>query len=131
MSGRKHRQKGDRHERSLVNLLKEAGFAAERTPSSGAKKGSRFGGGYDVTWPLIGRDFMLEAKHHGNGFTRVYRWLAPVNMLILKADSSPDLAVLPLSLLIEIAQLAEQHHARTRASEPAARVVKKTIHLGL
>src|SRR6266481_5922267 len=104
MSGRKHRQKGDRHERWLVNLLQEAGFAAERTPCSGAKRGSRFGGGYDVTWPLVGRDFMLEAKHHGNGFQRIYRWLDPVDMLIVKADFSADIAILRLSTLIDIAK---------------------------
>ncbi len=109
MSGRKHRQKGDRHERWLVNLLREAGFAAERTPSSGANRSSRFGGGYDVTWPMLGRDIMIEAKHHGNGFKRVYRWLEPVDILIIKADFSADLAILPLKKLIEIVQAAEKN----------------------
>jgi hypothetical protein len=102
--GRRSRQKGDRAERSLVKMLQLAGVAAERTPMSGAVRSSRFGGGYDVHVPLFGRDMRSEVKHHANGFQRLYRWLAPVDILILRADHSEPLVVLPLKLMLEIAK---------------------------
>ena len=104
--GRASRQKGDRHERNLVRLLQIAGIAAERTPLSGAARG-RFGG-YDLSVPLLSRDMRVEAKHHARAFQRLYRWLDNVDFLIVKADRSEPLVVVPLRLAIEIAKATER-----------------------
>jgi Holliday junction resolvase len=98
--GRASRQKGDRFERELVNLLLTAGIAATRCPVSGSAPG-KFGG-FDIDLPLLGRDCKVECKHHGTGFARLYKWLERVDMLIVRADRSSPLAVLPLATLIEL-----------------------------
>ncbi len=102
--GRRSRQKGDRNERGLVKMLQLAGINALRTPLSGAVRSSRFGGGYDVHIPLFGRELRSELKHHANGFQRLYKWLAPVDILVVRADHSEPLVVLPLKLMLDIAR---------------------------
>jgi Holliday junction resolvase len=57
VSGVRHRRKGNRVERTIVRVLQDHGFAAERVPLSGAARG-RFGG--DVSVPLLGRDRRVE-----------------------------------------------------------------------
>jgi hypothetical protein len=108
MGGRSSKQKGSRNERSLVKLLIDAGFAAERSPLSGALPHKKFGGGCDVTVAMFGREHRIEAKHHANGFARLYKWLVGVDLLIVRADRSEPLVVMPLSRLIEIAKTAEK-----------------------
>jgi Holliday junction resolvase len=102
--GRGSRQKGNRTERALVKALQDAGFAAERVPLSGAVRG-RFGG--DLSVPLLGVDRRVEVKCRGNGFGRLYGWLNGADFLIVRADRSEPLVVLPLRLAIEIARAAE------------------------
>jgi len=108
MGGRSSKQKGSRNERALVKLLIEAGFAAEPSPLSGALRSEKFGGGCDVVVPLFGRPHRIECKHHANGFARLYKWLIGVDLLVVRADRSEPLVVMPLSSLIEIAKTAEQ-----------------------
>jgi Holliday junction resolvase len=108
MAGRASKQKGSRNERTLVKLLIEAGFAAERSPLSGALRSEKFGGGCDVEVPMFGRRHRIEAKHHANGFARLYKWLDGVDFLVVRADRSEPLVVMPLARLIEIAKQAEQ-----------------------
>src|SRR5262249_31115792 len=98
--GRASRQKGNRNERAIVRLLQERGFAAERVPLSGAARG-RFGG--DVSIPLLGRDLRCEVKCRANRFQRLYAWLGNSDLLVLRADRSELLVVLPLKLAAEIA----------------------------
>ncbi len=102
--GRRSRQKGDRAERGLVKLLQLAGVQALRTPSSGAIRSTRFGGGYDVLATIFDRELKLELKHHAAGFQRLYRWLEPVDILVVKCDYGEALAVLPISLLLDFAK---------------------------
>jgi hypothetical protein len=102
--GRAPRQKGNREERHLVALLQDAGFAAERVPLSGSA-GGNFAG--DLSVPLLGVDRKVEVKVRGNGFRKLYKWLAERDLLILRADRLPPLIVLPLRLAIEIARRAE------------------------
>jgi Holliday junction resolvase len=109
--GRASRQKGNRTERAVVRLLQQRGFAAERVPLSGSARG-RFGG--DVSVPVLGRDLRCEVKCRANGFQRLYMWLGNSDLLILRADRSELLVVLPLKLAAEIAMTAE------RAREGAA-----------
>jgi Holliday junction resolvase len=106
--GRSSKQKGLRHERGLVKLLLEHGFKAERTPLSGALGNVKWGGGADVTVPLFGREHRIECKHHASGFLKLYRWLVGCDLLVVKADRSEPLVVMPLSNFLEIAKNAEQ-----------------------
>lgn len=106
--GRASRQKGDRAERALVRLLKDAGFAAERVPLSGAAGGSYLG---DVTVPLLGIDRCVEVKVRANGFVELYRWLDDRDLLVVRADRKRPLVVLPLDLAIKIAAAAERNRA--------------------
>ena len=110
--GRASKLKGDRAERELVKLLQLAGVAAERTPMSGATRSSRFGGGYDLHVPIFGREWKAESKHHATGFARLYKWLKPVDILIVRADYKEPLVVLPLKTLVEIAQAAEDKNGK-------------------
>lgn len=103
--GRSSRRKGDRHERVLVKILQAAGFAAERVPLSGSMRG-RFGG--DLSVPLNGVDRRVEVKVRADGFRELYKWLRGNDLLVVRADRSEPLVVLPLRLAISIAVAAEQ-----------------------
>jgi Holliday junction resolvase len=103
--GRASRQKGNRHERAIVRLLQEYGFASERVPLSGAARG-RFGG--DVSVPLLGVDRRVEVKVRGAGFRQLYAWLAGHDFLVVRADRAEPLVVLRLKLAAEIATIAER-----------------------
>jgi hypothetical protein len=108
--GRRSRDKGNRVERALVHALQKAGFAAERVPLSGAARG-RFGG--DLSVPLLGIDRRVEVKCRGNGFRQFYDWLNGADLLIVRADRSEPLVVLPLRLATEIAAAAECNKSST------------------
>lgn len=108
MGGRKSRDKGNRAERALVHYLQDHGFAAERVPLSGSAGGSYIG---DLTVPLLGIDRCVEVKVRANGFRELYSWLAQRHILIVKADRSEPLVVLPLRLAAEIAAAAERGKA--------------------
>ncbi len=103
--GRKSRDKGNRVERHLVNLLQDAGFAAERVPLSGSAGGSYIG---DLTVPILGVDRCVEVKARAAGFRQIYAWLEHRDLLVVKADRLEPLVVLPLRLAIEIASAAER-----------------------
>jgi Holliday junction resolvase len=103
--GRASRNKGNRTERRLVHFLQEHGFAVERVPLSGAAHG-RFSG--DLSVPLLGRDMRVEVKCRGDGFREIYKWLAGVDILIVKADRAEPIVCLPLRLAVEIAAAAER-----------------------
>ena len=104
--GRASREKGSRTERAIVRLLQERGLAGERVPLSGAARG-RFGG--DISVPILGRDLRGEAKCRGDGggFKSLYDWIEGRDFLIIRADRSEPLVVIPLHLAIEVAKAAE------------------------
>jgi Holliday junction resolvase len=104
--GRASRQKGNRLERALVHALQDAGFVAERVPLSGAA-GGRFGA--DLSIPLLGADRRVEVKCRGDGFRQLYSWLNNngADLLIVRADRSEPLVVVPFHFAIEIARAAE------------------------
>ena len=85
MSGAKHRRKGDRIERELVELHQALGVHAERYPLSGA---SRFrGSGHDLDVYVRGRDEApivaeVKARKDGNGFVQLERWLGEYDALV-------------------------------------------------
>jgi Holliday junction resolvase len=104
--GRSPRQKGNRVERFLVNLLQERGFAAERIPLSGAAGGSFKG---DVTVALLGVDRTAEVKARKHGFQQLYQWLDGNDLLIVKQDRAEPIVIIKLTLAVEIAAAAERN----------------------
>ena len=78
MSGARHRQKGNRIERELVERHEALGIHAERYPLSGA---SRFrGSGHDVDHYPFGREAApivaeSKARKDGAGFVQLEKWL--------------------------------------------------------
>jgi Holliday junction resolvase len=103
MSGRASRDKGNRAERAIVKFLQGQGFAAERVPLSGSAGGSYLG---DLTVPIIGMRRVVEVKARAKGFRQLYDWLVERDILIVRADRSEPLVVLPLKLAAEIAAKA-------------------------
>jgi hypothetical protein len=90
--GRASRDKSNRAERAIVKFLQDRGFAAERVPLSGSAGGSYLG---DLTVPVIGIDRVVEVKVRAKGFGQLYGWLVDRDILIVRADRSEPLVVLP------------------------------------
>jgi Holliday junction resolvase len=90
MTGAKHRQKGNRQERAIVDLLRSHGLNAYRVPLSGSCVGFKD----DIEVRLPNKTMRIESKARGNGFTSLYRWLEGTDVLIIKADRERALAVL-------------------------------------
>ncbi len=101
--GKASRQKGNRAERAIVKFLQERGLAAERVPLSGSAGGSYLG---DLTVPVLGRDLVVEVKCRADGFRELYRWLIDRDILVVRADRSEPLVVIPLKLAAEVAAKA-------------------------
>ena len=104
--GRASRDKGNRAERAIVKFLQDRGFAAERVPLSGSAGGSYLG---DLTVPILNVDRVVEVKCRADGFRELYRWLVDRDILIVRADRSEPLVILPLKLAAEIAAKAAGH----------------------
>jgi Holliday junction resolvase len=104
--GRAPRAKGNRAERALVKFLQDRGFAAERVPLSGSAGGSYVG---DLSIPIRGVDRCVEVKVRGGGFRTLYTWLDGRDLLIVRADRSEPLVIIPLKLAAEIAAAAEKN----------------------
>jgi hypothetical protein len=85
-----------------VHLLQAAGFAAEKI-SRMYKRGP------DLSVPLLGVDRDVEVKVRSNGFRELYRWLEGRDFLVVRADYSEPLVILPLRLAIEVARTAEKN----------------------
>jgi hypothetical protein len=98
----KSRRKGARGELALVHLLQSHGFAGE-------KISRMYKPGADLSVPLLGVDRLVEVKVRANGFRELYRWLVGRDFLIVRADRSEPLVVLPLRVAISIAKIAEQN----------------------
>jgi hypothetical protein len=98
MSGARHRRKGDRIERELVERHRAIGVHAERYPLSGA---SRFrGSGHDLDIYAHGRDAAplvaeVKGRKNGAGFTTLERWLGEFDILALRRNNADPIIVLP------------------------------------
>jgi Holliday junction resolvase len=98
MSGARHRRKGDRIEREIVDRHKALGIHAERYPLSGA---SRFrSSGHDVDLYVHRRDeapFVAEvkARKDGAGFIQLEKWLGEYDALFLRRNNADPLILLP------------------------------------
>jgi Holliday junction resolvase len=98
MSGARHRRKGDRIEREIVDRHKALGTHAERYPLSGA---SRFrGSGHDIDVYLFGRDEAplvceVKGRKSGAGFATIEKWLAEFDGLFLRRNNADPLVLIP------------------------------------
>jgi Holliday junction resolvase len=98
MSGARHRRKGDRIEREIVDRHRALGIHAERYPLSGA---SRFrGSGHDTDVYLFGRNAApivceVKSRRSGTGFATLERWLAEFDALFLRRNNADPLICLP------------------------------------
>ena len=102
--GKASRDKGNRRERETVNAFIDGGVHAERVPLSGSAGGSYSG---DLTFAALGQDWLGEVKSRATGFASIYRWLAPVRALFVKADRQETLVVVRLSDFIELVRRAK------------------------
>jgi Holliday junction resolvase len=98
MRGARHRRKGDRCERELVERHKALGVYAERYPLSGA---SRFrGSGHDLDLYPFGREAApivaeSKARKDGAGFVQLEKWLADYDVLFLRRNNADPMVLLP------------------------------------
>ena len=98
MSGARHRQKGNRAEREIVDLHKGIHVHAERYPLSGS---SRFrGSGHDIDLYPFGREAAplvaeVKARKDGAGFVQLEKWLAEFDALFLRRNNANPLVLLP------------------------------------
>ena len=110
MSGAKHRRKGSRIERELVDAHRTLGIHAERYPLSGA---SRFrGSGHDLDVYLFGREQAplvaeVKARKSGDGFVQLERWLGDFDALFLRRNHAEPLVVIPWRLWARIAETVQ------------------------
>jgi hypothetical protein len=98
MSGARHRRKGIRVEREVVERHKALGIHAERYPLSGAR---RFrGSGHDIDLYPFGREEApivaeVKARRNGAGFTQLKTWLAEHDALFLRRNNADPIVMLP------------------------------------
>jgi hypothetical protein len=109
--GARHRRKGNRVERELVELHKASGVHAERYPLSGA---SRFrGSGHDLDLYPFGRDQAplvaeCKARKSGGGFVQLEKWLGEYDALFLRRDHSFPMVVLPWRVWIALLEKVQR-----------------------
>ena len=93
--GKSQQRKGYRGENNLRRLLQDKGISCNRVPLSGA---SAVTPSCDL---LIGEnEDKAEVKIRGNGFKKLYDWLAGKDYLFIKADRKPYLVVMTLTNFI-------------------------------
>jgi Holliday junction resolvase len=105
MSGPRHRQKGNRIERELVERHKAIGVHSERYPLSGA---SRFrGSGHDIDIYAFGKDEAplvaeVKARKSGDGFKQLEQWLGEYDALFLRRNNTTPLVVVPWHVWVHL-----------------------------
>jgi hypothetical protein len=100
--GRPPRRKGNRVEREVLALLKEAGLEARRVPLSGSAPG--YPGDLEVVVPGLGK-VVVEVKARKR--VALEAWLEGRGLLVLKPDRRPPLAVMPLQALLALIRAAK------------------------
>ena len=98
MSGARHRRKGDRIEREIVEMHKALGVHAERVPLSGASHYQ--GRNADIDIYPAGRDAAplcceVKARAGGAGFVTLEKWLGENDVLFLRRNNAEPVVVLP------------------------------------
>jgi hypothetical protein len=108
--GSKSKQKGNRGERRIAALLREAGLIADRVPMSGALKflGRAYRGDVQLDLALLSDPLVCEVKSYKNKFGQLYAWLGDdKDLLIVKDDRQEPLVVCRLGLATLILNIVE------------------------
>jgi Holliday junction resolvase len=111
MAGAKHRAKGNRIEREIVELHRELGVHAERYPLSGA---SHFRGeGHDIDVYALGSKCTplkseVKARGNGAGFTMLEKWMGRYDVLFLRRDHAAPLVVLPWEIYARLREWSKK-----------------------
>ncbi len=98
MSGARHRRKGDRIEREIVDRHRALDIHAERYPLSGA---TRFrGASHDIDLYVFGHGAAplvaeVKARRDGAGFATLERWLGEYDALFLRRNNADPLVLVP------------------------------------
>ncbi len=90
--GKRELRKGRRAEYQVRDAFRGMGLECHRVPSSGSSRG--FKG--DL---LLEGMFRVEVKTRKDSFRNLYRWLESNDILVVKADRKPPLAVMTLETL--------------------------------
>lgn len=93
MSGRAPAAKGYRGEKWFQAQIEAHGIEVRRVPLSGAAQG--WPGDLMIDLPAA-KAVVVECKVRADGFRQLYQWLDGANLLVVKADRRPGLAVLDL-----------------------------------
>jgi hypothetical protein len=100
MSGLRSRRKGLRVEYLARDALIAGGISARKVSRACQP-------GHDVEAGVHGRLLKVQVRLRAKNDATVYAQLDGCEVLLLKADRKPILAILPLSLAIEIARAAK------------------------
>ena len=116
--GRGPRRKGNRVEREVLALLREAGLEARRVPLSGSAPD--YPGDLEVEVPGLGR-VLVEVKARKR--VGLEAWLEGRGLLVLKPDRRPALAVMPLQALLALIRAVKGEGAASTSppSSPGAK----------
>ena len=101
MGGRASRQQGDRIERELVALHREAGVEAQRVPLSGAA-GGLYSGDLVIQASTGQLKAEVKARASGEGFKTLEGWLGGNDLLFLRRDRAAPLVVLPWPVYLRL-----------------------------
>ena len=100
----KSKNKGSGFERDIVNAARLHGIEAYRVPLSGAAEGFK-----DDIELRFGREvWRIEAKIRANGFKQIYGWKGEADILVIRADRQPALAVFDLDDFLLLLKEAKQ-----------------------
>lgn len=99
MAGARHKQKGNRVERKIVDWFRELGLKAKRVPLSGSADG--FEGDIRLELPRQKDEILVEVKARKSPppWLTIKKWLGENQMLVLAEDFKEPLFVLPESTL--------------------------------
>lgn len=95
--GKRPKRKGTRAEREVLKLLQEAGLEAKRVPLSGSAPG--YPGDLVAHLPGLG-EAVVEVKARRR--FGLEAWLDGRDLLVLRPDRKPPIAVLPLERLLAL-----------------------------
>jgi hypothetical protein len=109
--GKGPRRKGNRVEREVLALMREAGLEARRVPLSGSAPD--YPGDLEVEVPGLGR-VLVEVKARRK--VALEAWLEGRGLLVLKPDRRPPLAVMPLEALLALIRAANGEGVASRSS---------------
>jgi hypothetical protein len=119
------KRKGARAESHLVAFSQAVGLCAERVPLSRSVGGSFAG---DLNIQLFGRDVTVECKVRWRAFNQRNRWLADRDILIVRADRTPLLVVLPWKPAVEIAVAAGRNKGHSSDTINATRNLRASAN---